>query len=265
MRRLFDRTMPGGPGAVDVHDVLSGLTFPDGAGDRPYTWVNMIVSVDGKAVFGPPGTTWTVGSEVDHAIFKGLRGSADAVLTGAGVMLADDIPYPRLDLHAQARREARGLRPKPLWIIVSGRAQLPCDLQVFRGGRENVLVVVTERAPAEQCRTLAEKAQILVLGASTIDMGELGRVLRARYGIRRLYSIGGPTLNGAMLAAGTLDELFFTLAPKLHGGHGLPSMVEGPNPDQLSGASLLSVYQANDELFLRYAVSPHAREAWPGV
>lgn len=260
MRRLLDRITGRGPAEVDFEEVYGRLSFPAGAGDRPYTWVNMIVSLDGKAVFGPPGSTWSIGSARDHQIFKELRRRADAVMTGAGVMLADDIPYPRIDEEEAARREAQGLRRTPLWIIVSGRAQLPPSLQVFRGGRENVLVIVTESAPLEQRRMLEAHAQVLVMGGASLDMQEVGRVLRGRYEVRRLYSIGGPTLNGAMAAAGVLDELFFTLAPKIHGGKGMATMVEGPAPDQLADAELLSVYQEGDELFLRYALSTYARK-----
>lgn len=264
MRRLFDRVTGAPPGEVDPEEAFGALHFPEGAGDRPYTWVNMIASVDGKAVFGPPGTTWTIGSAADHAVFKGLRRSADAVLAGAGVMVADDIPYPRIDAAEAARRAAAGLRPRPLWVIVSGRATLPCDLRVFRGGRENVLVIATPEAPEDQCRRLDELARVLVLAGPPLDMGEVGRVLREE-GVRRLYSIGGPTLNGAMLAAGTLDEIFVTLAPKIHGGKGMATMVEGPASERLRDAALMSLYQEGDELFLRYAVSPHAREALHGV
>lgn len=258
MRRLFDRLTGRAPGETSFQEAYADLSFPEGPGDRPYTWVNMIVSLDGKAVFGPPGSTWKIGSEVDHQIFKELRRHADAVVTGAGVMLADDVPYPRIDAAEAKRREATGLRPRPLYIIVSGRATLPSTLKVFAGGRENVLVVVTGGAPLEERRRLEASAQVLVLGQDTLDMKELGRALLNTYGVRRLYSIGGPTLNGAMLGAGTLDELFFTLAPKIHGGRELATMVEGPNPAHLQDAELLSLYQEGDEVFLRYAVSPHA-------
>lgn len=258
MRRLFDRHA--GPGEVHLARLAASWDFPAGAGDRPYTWVNMIVSLDGKAVFGAPGTTWTVGSEWDHALFKELRRHADAVLAGAGVMVADDIPYPRIDPDEAARRREADLRPKPLWIIVSGRGGLPESLRVFRGGRENVLVVVSEGSdPADRAR-LEAHAQVLVMPGATLDMGELARTLYAQYGIRRCYSIGGPTLNGAMVAAGTLDEIFFTLAPKIHGGKGMATMIEGPSPESLVEARLLSIHQEGDELFMRYAVSPEARE-----
>lgn len=265
MQRLFDRKA--GPGAlpVDVRAFGASLAFPSGAGDRPYTWVNMIVSLDGKAVFGPPGTTWTVGSTLDHLVFKELRRHADAVLTGAGVMIADDIPYPRIDPAEEARRVAAGLRPYPLWVIVSGRAQLPETLRVYRGGRENVLVVVTDSAPVEDRRRLEAHAQVLVMPGESLDMAAVGRLLLSRYGIHRLYSIGGPTLNGTMLATGTLDEIFFTLAPKLHGGSGMATMVEGPPPEALQDALLLSLHQDGDELFLRYAVSPYARAVHQAV
>lgn len=260
MQRFFDRVSGLPAGELDPSEAYSDLRLPDGAGDRPYTLVNMVSTLDGKAVVGGPGTTWSLGTAVDHLLFKQLRRSCDAMITGAGVMIADDIPYPRLDALELARRERAGLRPQPLWIVVSGRAMVSPSLRVFKGGRENVLVVVTTVIPIEQREALEAVAQVLAIGETWIDMREMGQRLFRDRGIRRLYSIGGPTLNAAMLAAGTLDELFLTLTPKIQGGQNGATIVEGQGygAGSLPEARLLSAYGAADELFLRYGLTPWA-------
>ncbi|MBO9540610.1 dihydrofolate reductase family protein [bacterium] len=232
-------------------------------GDRPYTYLNMIATLDGKAVVGGAGTTWTVGSDTDHALFKWLRRSCDAVISGAASLAADEMPYPRVSEAERERRVAAGLRPVPLWVVVSGRANLPPDLRLLREGGEDVLVVVSEQAPAERVAALEARARVLRLGQASVPMRALVELLAARFGVRRLYCIGGPTLNAAMLEAGVLDELFMTLAPKIQGGAGQATMIEGAPypPTALKSAKLLSVYAAGDELFMRYALSEAAKES----
>lgn len=82
-----------------------------------------------------------------------------------------------------------------------------------------------------------------------VDLVALLRSLREE-GVRALLSEGGPTLYGQMQAAGLVDELFLTIAPKLVGGVA-PRIVEGdlPEPAELELAWLL---EHDGELFARY-------------
>jgi riboflavin biosynthesis pyrimidine reductase len=82
-----------------------------------------------------------------------------------------------------------------------------------------------------------------------VDLTALTRSLREE-GIRALLCEGGPTLHGALQAAGLVDELFLTIAPKLIGGEA-PRIVEGvlPEPGELELAWLL---EQDGELFARY-------------
>jgi riboflavin biosynthesis pyrimidine reductase len=82
-----------------------------------------------------------------------------------------------------------------------------------------------------------------------VDLGDLLRSLREE-GVRALLSEGGPTLYGALQAAGLVDELFLTIAPKLAGGVA-PRIIEGdlPEPTELGLAWLL---EEDGELFARY-------------
>ncbi|HEY9898000.1 MAG TPA: dihydrofolate reductase family protein [Pantanalinema sp.] len=246
---------------MTLEAAFADLALPVGVGDRPYTFVNMITTLDGKAVVGGAGTTWTVGSDTDHALFKWLRRSCDAVLSGASSLTADEMPYPRVSETERERRVAAGLRPVPLWVVVSGRANVPPTLRLLKEGGEDVLVVVSASAPRDRVAALEAVVPVLRLGASSVPVGALVRKLREEYGVRRLYCIGGPTLNAAMLADGVLDELFMTLAPKIQGGRGMTTMIEGDArpPEALKTAKLLSAYQEEDELFMRYALSEAAK------
>ena len=83
-----------------------------------------------------------------------------------------------------------------------------------------------------------------------VDLPALLRSLHGE-GVRALLCEGGPTLHGSLQAAGLVDDLFLTIAPKLSGG-GAPRIVEG----ELAGIvpqELTWLLEDEGELFARYS------------
>lgn len=86
-------------------------------------------------------------------------------------------------------------------------------------------------------------------GGEWADLSEMLRALRSE-GVRAVICEGGPTLFGSLQAAGLVDELFLTIAPKLAGA-GAPGILEGA----LSAAAALELVwllEHEGELFARY-------------
>jgi len=81
------------------------------------------------------------------------------------------------------------------------------------------------------------------------DLSELLRSLREE-GVRAVICEGGPTLHGSLQAAGLVDELFLTIAPKLIGG-GAPHILEGALAD-VAPLELVWLLEHKGELFARY-------------
>ena len=82
-----------------------------------------------------------------------------------------------------------------------------------------------------------------------VDLPALLLSLREE-GVKALLCEGGPTLHGALRAAGLVDDLFLTIAPKLVGG-GAPRILEG----DLAGTEPLELawlLEDDGELFARY-------------
>lgn len=83
-----------------------------------------------------------------------------------------------------------------------------------------------------------------------VDLTALLSSLREE-GVRALLCEGGPTLHGALQAAGLVDDLFLTTAPKLVGG-GAPRILEG----DLAGVATMELawlLEEDGELFARYS------------
>ena len=83
------------------------------------------------------------------------------------------------------------------------------------------------------------------------DLPALMRSLREE-GVKALLCEGGPTLHGALQAAGMVDDLFLTIAPKLSGGGVPPRILEG-ELDEVIPLELTWLLEQDGELFARYS------------
>ncbi|HEX6782555.1 MAG TPA: dihydrofolate reductase family protein [Solirubrobacterales bacterium] len=86
-------------------------------------------------------------------------------------------------------------------------------------------------------------------GGERTDPRELLGSLRGE-GVRAVMCEGGPTLHASLQAAGLVDELFLTIAPKLSGG-GAPRILDGQLPGVVE-LELVWLLESDGELFARY-------------
>lgn len=215
--------------------------------DRPFVFVNMISTADGRAA--RDGRTEALGSDADLALLVGLREIADAVLLGPGTLRAEG--YDRLMKRAERRerRVAAGLAADPPAVVITRRSAVPWDAGLFQAPEQPV-IVYTGADPGDVPEV---PAPVEIVRLENPTPAAALADLRAR-GIRALLCEGGPTLLGALLADGVVDELFLTIAPMLTGDEEEPTIVSGgrlPAPPELR---LLWTLRAGEELFLRYAV-----------
>jgi riboflavin biosynthesis pyrimidine reductase len=242
---VLDRLHPTDP--RPPHEWLSAVRPQERAPqERPFVFLNMVASVDGRGAIG--GRTQALGSETDTLLLAELRTLADAVLIGSGTLRAES--YGRLvgDPERVARRAATGRPATPPAVLLSRSFDLPWDAGLFAAPDQPVLIYT--EADAEPPATAAPLE--VVRFAECPPATALGD-LRAR-GVRALLCEGGPTLNGALLAAGLVDELFLTLSPLLAGNADAPRIVEGPDLPEPLALSLVWVLHHDDELYLRYRI-----------
>ncbi len=205
----------------------------------------MISTVDGRAA--RDGRSATIGGEADLQLLLDLREKADAVLIGTGTLRAEG--YDRL-VRKEERRERRvaaGLAPDPLAVILSRRFDIPWDAGLCQAPDQPVLIYTgVDAGEAPDVPAPVEVVRLPVPG-----LAEMLADLRAR-GVRALLSEGGPTMHGALWAAGVVDELFLTIAPLITGDADEPNIVEGGRLPDAAELELVSVDRAGSELFLRY-------------
>lgn len=200
---------------------------------RPFLAVKVGMSLDGKIATASGESQW-ITNESSRLHVQQLRAQYDAIMVGVNTVVADN---PRLTCRLPGARQ-------PWRIIIDSMARTPLNAKVFdKPGpgamRSPTLVCVGPKAPDERVRALRE-AGAEILQAPDTGFGldshlDLARLM-ALLGKRELSSIlleGGGTLNAASLESGIVDKVYAYVAPKIIGGVGAPTMVEG------SGITLL--------------------------
>jgi riboflavin-specific deaminase-like protein len=212
---------------------------------RPYLGINMVASLDGKATLD--WRTKGLSTEVDRRLFHHLRTQADAVMVGAGT--AREERYGRITKSDELRdkRVAEGRTPEALAIVVSGRLDLPDDLPLLNEPEQGVLIATGAEHSLADAHAGIEYARI------GDDLPRLMAELRER-GVRSVLCEGGPTLNSFLFAAGLVEELFLTMNPKVIGGAAALTIVAGRELVEPAELDLVSVAEADGELFTRWRV-----------
>jgi len=182
--------------------VEPGVLAPDGAHllrywltavrrGRPYLIWKYAATLDGRSAATDGTSRWITSPEA-RADVHALRGTVDAIIAGVGTVLADD---PALTVRVP------GPTRRPLRVVVDSAGRTP-DTAAVRDGAAPTWVATGAEVGADP--------------TGRVDLGKLMTALYAR-GVRGALLEGGPTLAGAFLAAGLVDEVVGYLAPKLLG------------------------------------------------
>lgn len=209
----------------------SGITLGSGSPSKPFVYINMVSTFDGKIITGNRDEpVMDLGSSVDHATMRHLESLADAVLIGAGSLRAT----PGLWYDARLLR-----------LVVTESGDLNYSSRFFTDVPERAIVISPRRPQG-----LPDRVQWL----QQSDWPTLMQTLVSEFGIGRLLCEGGSELNASVLRAGVVDEFFLTLAPKLKLGKDVPTVAGGEAFDrsEVQTWTLVSETRRGDELFVRY-------------
>lgn len=179
------------------------------AGGLPWLRLKTAASLDGRTALASGSSRWITG-DVARADVHEWRARSSAIVTGVGTVLADD---PTLDV----RRAAPVSRP-PARVVIDSQLRTPAEARLF--GAPGELIFIHAGAPPERVRAFEARGvrveQVEALSSERVDLaGAIERL--GKLGMNELWIEAGPTLAGALLEGGFVDEWLHYVAPKLLG------------------------------------------------
>ena len=187
---------------------------------RPFVLAKWAETLDGKTAEVSGKSRWITGETARERAMS-WREEYDAVLVGAGTVLADD---PRL-----TRRLGRNRSTEQWRIVLDGRLRVPEKAKVFRPPGRRIVVTAARLAHPKVARLRARGVEVWRLPG-----GSPGRVdLRAL-----LSELGARAVTGLMVEGGAetlwgffderlVDRAAVFVAPRILGGRGAPGGVGG--------------------------------------
>jgi diaminohydroxyphosphoribosylaminopyrimidine deaminase/5-amino-6-(5-phosphoribosylamino)uracil reductase len=188
---------------------------------RPYVSLKMAMSYDGKTADYKGKSRWITGKKA-RSFVHDMRRRVDAVLVGAGTILADNsclLPKP-----ANGRKTYR--------IILDAEGRVPPDAKVLcDSAAKQTIMATTSLCPAKRRNEwLKNGAQVWIIPARAGDgkmsmpalMNKIGGL-----GILHVLCEGGSETAASLIRAGMADEFLFIIAPLIIGGKNAPPAVGG--------------------------------------
>ena len=204
---------------------------------RPFVTAKFAMSLDGKIATVTGQSRWISNAAARRRVHH-LRNRTDAVLVGAGTVIADDPSLTtRLpDLSPDSIRH-------PLRIVADSRGRVPLSAKVFDPDLPGQTVVAaTELIPADHRRELVERGvDVWLLPANDDGRVRLSALFDelGRRGILTVLVEGGSELLGACFRERLIDRVWVFIAPLIIGGQQAPCPVGGSGYTLLSHAARL--------------------------
>ena len=238
---------------------------------RPFVRVKLAMSLDGRTALANGESKWITG-EAARADVQRWRARSSAILTGSGTVLADDPRLTVRLAHANApltqpsspgelggegsrdsgdaggsqRAGVDSLSPgpaggegwgegaafAPLRVVLDRQLRTPAGSHVLDGNAPTLVLHGAGAACSDDRYARVELAAVAEQGSALNLSAALA--LLAQRGCNELHVEAGPTLCGALFAAGLVDELLLYVAPVLLGAAARPLLALPPLADMAS-------------------------------
>lgn len=214
---------------------------------RPWLRLKTAASLDGRTALAGGASRWITG-EAARADVHDWRARSSAIVTGVGTVLADD---PRLDV-----RRPTPLSRAPARVVIDSRLRTPPAARLFDAtGQVIVLHAAGDGAAASLAARGARVERIVPVSGEAQPRVDLAAAMHrlGELAMNELWVEAGPTLAGALLEAGLVDEWLHYAAPKLLGPQAQPLAMLAA-PAQLDAArefTIAEVTQLGADLRIR--------------
>lgn len=178
----------------------------------PFVTLKAAMTLDGKIATAAGASKW-ITSEAARRRAHELRNRVDAIVVGAGTVIADD---PQLTTRLPGGRD-------PVRVVLDPELRTRPTAKVYTSGSAATKVVTTRSRDSYRARAFL-KAGVQVVTVrehrGALDLEATLKTL-ATEGILHLLVEGGARTTASFLRAGVVDELELFVAPKLFGSEGL--------------------------------------------
>lgn len=174
---------------------------------RSFVSLKLALTLDGRMTAPDGSSQWITGPEARRLVHE-RRLECDAVMTGAGTVLADNARLTVRDVPA---------RRQPLRVVVDAAGRVPAGAAVLG---EGTIVATTASCPHDvQIAWKESGAEVLVLPESRegVDLSALVAALGER-GVVEILCEGGPRLASSLIRDDLAGRLELHYGPVLTGG-----------------------------------------------
>ncbi|MDX7991134.1 bifunctional diaminohydroxyphosphoribosylaminopyrimidine deaminase/5-amino-6-(5-phosphoribosylamino)uracil reductase RibD [Xenorhabdus littoralis] len=217
----------------------------------PYLQLKLGASLDGRTALASGESKWITSPEARQDV-QSLRAKCSAILSSGSTVLADDpsltVRWNELDTETQAVYPQELLR-QPIRIITDSQNRITPEHQVIQQAGQCWLARTNKNE--QQWPDNVEQILLPVHGDG-VDLVLLMMQLGKRQ-INSVWAECGPTLAGALLSLGLVDELILYIAPKILGNNAR-GLFAIPELQKLSDApefTLFDVQQIGPDVRLR--------------
>jgi diaminohydroxyphosphoribosylaminopyrimidine deaminase/5-amino-6-(5-phosphoribosylamino)uracil reductase len=210
----------------EARDINRGFIKRMTAG-LPYVRCKMAMSLDGRTAMASGESQWITGTQARSDVQR-LRAESCAIVTGVNTILGDD---PSLNVRPNELLEqsvSKQSDRQPRRVIVDSSLRTPPSSKILTLPGQ-VLFLVGAPHPQQYERFSqalsgggVEIKQLPTLVGGRVDLREAMQCLAQEYNCNDVLIEAGPTLSGAMIQAGLVDEVIVYIGAKFLGSDALP-------------------------------------------
>jgi len=189
----------------------------------PFVSCKMAMSLDGRTAMASGESQWITGPKA-RADVQRLRAQSCAVLTGVNTILSDN---PSLNVRAEQldhENAAEIAKRQPRRVIIDSSLRTPPESKVVQLPGEVLFLVGNPQAQQTQrfAHSNAQIYHVATIPGGRLDLRAAMAVLAQDFSCNEVMLEAGPTLGGAMIQAGLVDEVIIYIGAKFLGSDALP-------------------------------------------
>jgi diaminohydroxyphosphoribosylaminopyrimidine deaminase/5-amino-6-(5-phosphoribosylamino)uracil reductase len=182
---------------------------------RPRVVLKAAVSLDGR-IADYRGSSRGLGTGNQLRLAHTLRMQSDAILVGAGTLLADD---PKLTVRMRLSH------PRLIRVILDRSLRIPSNMKIFSTLRDGPVWIVADPAAANSSRAdRLRRAGAEIIALQDGGQGYIAALLKllGKRGVTSLLVEGGARVHGRFLQEGYCDFFWIMQMPLFLGEQGVP-------------------------------------------